>query len=132
MKMKQILAVSLALVALIAPAVAFAQVTPLPTQTYGKFVGNGPAPVLSTCGTTPVVAGTDSAFTITIGTGTPSACTATFAQAWLGNPACVAVDQTTIAKNPTTAVSTTTAVVITLTAASVNGDRIDVVCVGTK
>jgi hypothetical protein len=130
MTRNKMIAVALALVAVLVPALIFAQVTSLPTLMYGKYVGNGPAPVLSSCGTAPAVAGTDSAGTITIGTGTPSACTVTFSAAWPNAPACVANNQTTIAKNPITAVSTTTAVVLTLTAASVNGDRIDYICVG--
>lgn len=131
MKMNKKVVAVLALVALVfAGGIAYAQVTSLSTDFYGRLFGNGPVVVLSSCGTTPTVAGTDTAGTITIGTGTPSACTATFARAYPNAPACFASDQTTIGKNPITAVSTTTAVVLTLTAASVNGDRIDYVCVG--
>ena len=48
----------------------------------------GSAPTISTCGTTPSVVGNDNAFTITTGTGAPTACTATFASAWTNAPVC--------------------------------------------
>ena len=49
---------------------------------------HGTAPTISTCGTSPSVVGNDNAFTITVGTGTTTACTATFASAWTNVPQC--------------------------------------------
>ena len=117
-------------VLLAVPMAVFGQATGLSTDFFGRLNGNGPAPTLSTCGTAPTIAGTDTAGKITIGTGTPSACTMTFARAYANAPSCRANDDTTIAKNPTTVTTTTTAATITLTAASVNGDVISYMCVG--
>jgi hypothetical protein len=136
MKMNKKVVAVLALVALVFGAgIALAQVTPLGTDTYGRFLGNGPAPALSACGTAPLIAGTDTAGTITIGTGTPTACTLTFNRAFPGGaPACYFNDQTTAGKTNagTTYLvsSTTAAVTVTFQAATVNGDVIQYGCLG--
>lgn len=46
----------------------------------GKFMpqGTGTAPVLTTCGTSPAIVGTDVAGTVTMGTGSPTGCVITF------------------------------------------------------
>ena len=46
----------------------------------GRFMpqGSGTAPVLTACGTTPAIVGTDVAGTVTMGTGTPTGCVITF------------------------------------------------------
>jgi len=130
MKTRVIAVLLLAALALV-PSLALAQVTPSASDVHGRFVSNGPAPALSSCGTgTPTIVGSDSAGKVTIGTGTPSACTLTFSKAYTTGVSCSANDDTTIAKNPTTVVTTTTTAVITLTAASVNGDVISYRCTG--
>ena len=129
MKTRVIAVLLLAALALV-PGLAIAQVTPSASDVHGRFVGNGPAPAASSCGTAPVVVGNDSAGKVTIGTGTPSACTLTFSKAYTTGVSCSANDDTTIAKNPTTVITTTTTAVITLTAASVNGDVISYRCIG--
>jgi hypothetical protein len=48
------------------------------------------APTVSSCGTSPAVAGTDQVMKVTFGTGTPSACTITFNRAFPVAPNCVA------------------------------------------
>lgn len=112
------------------PMLAAAQATGVVSDVVGRHVGHGSAPALSSCGTAPTIVGNDSAGKVTIGTGTPSACTLTFTKAWPTGASCRANDDTTIAKNPTTVVTTTTTAVITLTAASVNGDVISYQCTG--
>jgi hypothetical protein len=132
------LAAAVHAVALLAltPALALAQAQGASTDAYGRFIGNGPAPTLSSCGTAPTILGTDSAGRITIGTGTPSACTLTFARAWANVPTCYFNDETTAGKtNAGTTyqvVPTKTAVVVTFQAATVNGDVIGYVCVGSQ
>lgn len=128
--------VALALVVFSA-GIVLAQVTPLSTDTYGRFLGNGPAPVLSACGTLPVIAttSTDTSGTITIGTGTPAACTMTFARAWSAAPTCYFNDRTTANVTNGTSViykvaESTTAVTVTFAIATVNGDSIGYMCLG--
>jgi len=131
MKMSKKVVAVLALVALLVGAgVAVAQVTSLSTDFYGRLHGNGPVVVLSSCGTAPTVVGTDSAGVITIGTGTPSACTVTFARAYVNAPACFFVNQTTITSTPGKVATTTTTALWTLGAATANGDKVSYMCVG--
>lgn len=119
---------------LLAPALVFAQSTGVSTDAYGRFLGNGPAPTLSSCGTAPTIVGTDSSGRITIGTGTPAACTLTFARAFASAPNCYFNDETTAGKTNAgttyTVVPTTTAVVVTFQAATVNGDKVGYLCIG--
>lgn len=87
------------------------------------------APVLSACGTTPVLGtnSNDASGTITTGTGTPTSCTLTFHTAYAGHaPACIAQDHTTQA-NLTLVAPSTTAIVFTTAAAS--SQVIDYICV---
>lgn len=126
---------ALTLVAVLAViGVSYAQVTSLSTDVFGRFRGNGPAPTLSTCGTAPTVAGTDTAGVITIGTGTPAACTVTFARTFVNAPTCYFNDRTTAGKtNAGTTyqvVEAAASVTVTFQAATVNGDVISYSCLG--
>lgn len=53
---------------------------------------NGTVPTVGTCGTTPSIAAAsnDNAGLFTTGTGSPTACTVTFAKTWDSTPSCVA------------------------------------------
>lgn len=128
--MKRLIALLLTAVLLVPFGAAMAQVTSVQPDVFGRFVAAGPAPTLATCGTSSTVSGNDTAGKITIGTGTPSACTITFSRAFAVAPSCYAVDETTAAKNAVTAASTTTAVVLTFAAATVNSDVIAYICIG--
>lgn len=136
MKTTRFLSALLIAVMLVAafPVLALAQATGFSTDTLGRFIGNGSAPALSTCGTAPTIVGTDSAGEITIGTATPAACTLTFSRAWTRAPACYFNDSTTVGKtNAGTTYKvepTTTTVVVTFQAATVNGDKVQYLCIG--
>lgn len=94
----------------------------------GHIVMTGTAPAVSSCGTgSPSVAGTDVAGRITIGTGTPSSCTLTFANAYATAPSCTVGDETTslLLKG----IASTTTLVITAVAFG-NGDTISYICLG--
>lgn len=87
----------------------------------------------SNCGSTgtPVVAGSDSAGIITLGTGTMNAApVVTFNGTWAAAPACVATQITTAANYVVKALSTTTTLTITLAATATASDKIAYVCLG--
>ena len=101
------------------------------SQQFTNLSGGGSTPTLSSCGTSPTISGTNSAGAITIGTGTPSACTLTFSSAYANGVACVFNDRTTAAANPGRATSvSTSAVTWTFAAATANSDVIDYICIG--
>ena len=88
----------------------------------------GTAPtVAGSCGTSPSIAGRDTAMTITAGTVAPTSCTVTFGTAYANAPVCTANAQTT-----TTAlnVATTTTTVIVSAAALTVSEKIQVICIG--
>jgi hypothetical protein len=64
-------------------------------STGTHFLNVGPAPVLTLCGTSPTVAGTDSMGTITVGSAVGSlSCNIAFATAWGAAPNCLLVWET--------------------------------------
>lgn len=84
------------------------------------------APALTSCGTSPVISGSDAAGTVTMGTGTPTGCVITFNAAYTTAPHCLVVWEGTplAAQNYTTS---TTAITTVQTATSSN--KIDYFCV---
>ncbi len=90
-------------------------------------VGNGGAsPVLTACGTTPSIVGTDFAGTVTMGT-TSTGCVITFATAYSGVPNCVLNWQGT----PLAAQNwTVTATAITTVQTSASNNLLNYICVG--
>lgn len=60
------------------------------------WVGSG-TPVLTACGTSPAIVGSDTAGTITLGTGSPAGCTLTFFAAYTTPPHCTVTWQTNLA-----------------------------------
>lgn len=96
-------------------------------QAAGHVETNGSAPALSACGTTPSVVGNDGVMAVTIGSGSTTSCTVTFAQAWANAPVCVTTDAT----NFLTVKASATTTVLTLTSATtMGGDVIGVHCLG--
>src|SRR5262249_25957010 len=83
------------------------------------------APGLSACGTSPTISGSDVAGTITMGTGTPTSCTLTFANAYSAAPHCVVTWRATPLATQSYAITTTT-LVLTQTATSSN--VVDYIC----
>lgn len=57
----------------------------------------GNAPTLSSCGTTPSISGTDFGGEVTMGTGTPTGCTITFATSYVSAPYCTVAWQSNLA-----------------------------------
>jgi hypothetical protein len=55
----------------------------------GHFGNSGDAAFVGTCGTSPVISGNDMRGVVTLGTGSPTACTVTFALAYDSTPVCV-------------------------------------------
>ena len=94
-------------------------------------IGPTPAPILTSCGTSPTILGTDTAGTIVVGTGSPATgCIVTFTQAYLLKPYCVAVSQ-----NPATspaAYSTATTSITFTTPTALNGATLNYWCSGSQ
>ena len=55
----------------------------------GHIANSGAAASIGTCGTSPVISGNDMRGIVTLGTGSPTACTVTFAAAYATSPHCV-------------------------------------------
>jgi len=92
---------------------------PDPGVTVHLGTASAAAPAVTSCGTSPSIAGTDTAGEITMGTGSPTACTITFNVAYVSSPFCTVTWQA----NPLLAQSyavTTTAITLTQTATSSN------------
>jgi hypothetical protein len=91
-----------------------------------KNAASGGASVGGSCGSGPSISGSDTAGKVTTGTGSPTSCTVTFANAWPVAPACAATNETTA--NLLRATSTTTTVVLAGTLSA--GDVLSYQCVG--
>lgn len=96
------------------------------TDTTLHLITFGSVPTPSACGTSPSISGNDNAGKITVGTGTVTSCTVTFATAYNTNaPACVVSgDNTAVAY-----MATTTGSVLTITSsADMNSDVLSYIC----
>jgi hypothetical protein len=72
-----------------APVLVLASASTVYTvDTYGHHLYNGPAPLISSCGSGATVAGTDERGRIHVGTGNVTTCTITFAHGWDSIPVC--------------------------------------------
>jgi hypothetical protein len=94
----------------------------------GRIVTTGADPVISSCGTTPSIIGSDMAGKVTIGSGVTTSCTVTFAKAYTTNaPACtIAGDNSAV----TYAATTTTDALTITSSADMASDVISYICVG--
>jgi hypothetical protein len=90
----------------------------------GHIAVSGTAPALTSCGTTPAIAGNDIAGEVTMGTGSPTGCVITFNTAYAAAPICSVDWQTSIASMAYT-ISTTA---ITLTQTGTSSNKVDYVC----
>jgi hypothetical protein len=94
-----------------------------------KISSAGNIPVVSSCGTSPGISGTDMSGTVTVGTGgTATSCTVTFDIAYANTPHCFVNDQTDTVTPRVSAVSTTAFTITKLTAFTA-GAVIDYFCV---
>lgn len=84
-------------------------------------------PTLSGCGSTPSIVGTDTAFTITGGTGS-TGCTAAFNLPWVNTPICMVGQESMSLVNALTYTVSANAIVITQT--GLGTAKLDVLCVG--
>jgi hypothetical protein len=86
-------------------------------------------PGLSTCGTSPTVAGTNAAFTVTTGSGSVGNCTATFAQptGWTTVPTCIPGWESGQALTSTW---TSTATNIIFNQNAMGSKKVDILCIG--
>jgi adhesin/invasin len=92
----------------------------------GHWSASSTVPVVSSCGTSPSITGSDTAFTVTVGSVSATTCTVTFAYPFTYTPVCTVSSQTgTIAVG-----YTKTASAIILTNAALTSDVIDVHCFG--
>lgn len=91
-----------------------------------QLVVRGSAPALSVCGTSPSIVGTDTSGTVTVGTGSPTSCTLTFAAVWGAAPHCTVSWRANLAVMQYSV--SVSAVMFVQTAASSN--KIDYICTG--
>jgi hypothetical protein len=95
----------------------------------GHILSTGPGtPVLTSCGTTPTIAGSDTAGLVTTGT-TNTGCVVTFNKAYLAVPWCVVVSQSPAA---TPAVFVTAATGINITLAANSSVKVNYFCSGSS
>jgi hypothetical protein len=91
----------------------------------GKIATNATPPVLTSCGTTPAITGSDTAGIVTMGT-TATGCVITFATAYVGTPYCVVSWIAT----PLASQSYVTAnTAITTTQTSTSNNKLQYICV---
>lgn len=95
-------------------------------NTRGHLRSSNSAPTVSACGTSPAISGTDVAGKVTVGTGSVTTCTLTFATAYAGAPSCVFTSSAGGAPDATT---TTTAAVFTR-GSSMAGQVVMYICIG--
>lgn len=96
-------------------------------STSGHVHANGTKPILSSCGTSPSIIGTDTAFTVTVGA-TTDVCTITFISPYNTIPTCVVSDQTTSVLNALGYTVSATAVALSKT--GLDDELVDVLCFG--
>lgn len=78
-------------------------------STSGHFITGGQSPTISSCGSTPSgsIVGDDNQGTISIGGGSVTACTLTFANPWGTTPVCVITDNSTTIPGDISSISQT-------------------------
>jgi parallel beta-helix repeat protein len=97
---------------------------------FGGHVGATAAtsPALSSCGTSPSIVGSDSAGKVTMGSGTLTSCTVTFAAAWTHAPACTTDDES--ATGIVAVTNSTTTMAMTIRATSLTSKVVSYICIG--
>lgn len=83
---------------------------------WGHLIIAGPAPTLSSCGTSPSVTGNDRVMTVTVGSVTASGCTITFAHAYAARPTCNITNESASVVNAMSYVTTASTITVTQTA----------------
>ena len=80
---------------------------------------------MTSCGTNPAINGTDFAGTVTMGTGTPAACTITFNAAYGNAPHCTVTWESNLATMQYSVSSTA----ITLTQTPTSSNKVHYICI---
>lgn len=93
-------------------------------DTAGHLRNTGSTPILSGCGTSPSIVGTDLAGEVTMGTGTPTGCIITFATAYNNAPWCLVTWQANLAAMG----YTKTGPALTLTQTGTSSNKINYWC----
>ena len=93
----------------------------------GHTITTGPDPVLTSCGTTPSVSGSDRAGNVTIGTEVTTSCTVTFAEPYASTPSCTVTGDNTAV---TYARTITASVLTIISSADMASDVVSYNCVG--
>ena len=96
-------------------------------DSWGHLITSGPAPTITSCGSTPsgTVSGNDRNGTITVG-GTATGCVLTFAHAYATAPDCVISNQGMSVVNALT--YTVSASAITISQTGLSSDLVNYVC----
>lgn len=123
---KRLVAVAAALALFASPALAANQAIDGTLAVGGHVLTGATPPVLTSCGTSPTIVGSDTAGIVTMGTGSPTGCVITFATAYANAPFCVVSWIAT----PLAAQSyATSATAITLTQTGTSSNKVQYVCV---
>ena len=93
----------------------------------GHTIATGADPVITSCGTTPSVSGSDRAGNVTIGTEVTTSCTVTFAEPYASTPSCTVTGDNTAV---TYARTITASVLTILSSADMASDVISYNCMG--
>ncbi len=96
-------------------------------STNGHLNSKGTPPVVSTCGSSPSIVGSDTAFTLTVG-GVTASCTVTFNVPFNSAPTCIVTERSMSVINALSYSVTNAAVVISQTGLS--SAVLDVICMG--
>jgi hypothetical protein len=91
-----------------------------------QVIGNGTAPALTSCGTSPTIVGSDLAGTVTMGTGAPTGCVITFARPYISAPACVVTWQAAPLLSQSYTISNTA---VTLVQTATSSDKVNYSCI---
>ena len=102
------------------PLVTFGSTT-VPTHISTQ---QGTAPVLTSCGTSPSIAGTDTAGTVTLGSGSPTHCTITFNVPYTSLPYCTVTWANSLASMAYNVALAS----ITLTQTATSSDKVNYAC----
>lgn len=97
---------------------------------YGHLITSGPAPTLSSCGTTPSVTGNDRTAIVTVGSVSATGCTITFAKPYASAPSCVVTNQSMSVVNAMT--YTVSATAITVSQTGLTGAILNYNCLGIR
>jgi hypothetical protein len=97
-----------------------------PAGSAERFTFGGNSPALSSCGTSPSIAGTDVAGQVTMGTGSPTGCTITFNVAYTNVPYCMVTWQSNLASMAYTVSNSA----ITLTQTGTSSNKVNYACFG--